>query len=155
MNNLKLTQLGIDKSSKPLSLQHKPITQEEYYKATFSPAFPPITTFQPNQYFYESWSEDTISVVGRRDAEGVFYQIGFVLPRNIKTGSYNIEDWGDGKVSANVVADGVILGGKQGKIDLTRSGSSIVATFYFEITHGGTLYKVQNGKLSLEATGDL
>ncbi|MDR7056848.1 hypothetical protein J2W70_004245 [Pseudomonas koreensis] len=155
MEDLKRTQLGIDTNNNALSIQQKPFTQELYYKATFEPRFPPITTFQPNQYLYASLTKDSVSVIGRRDAAGVFYQIGFVLPRKIETGLYDIEDWGDGKVSAHVVADGVILGGKKGKIDLTRSGSSIVATFDFEITHGGTLYKVQNGKLSLKATGDL
>ncbi|TDK55519.1 hypothetical protein [Pseudomonas moraviensis] len=155
MNNLKATQLGIDESNKPLSFQHTPITQEGYYKATFEPEFPPITSFKPNQYFYESFTENSVSVIARHQAEGVFYQLGFVLPRKIESGGYDIEDWGDGKVSAHVIAEGVVFAGKQGKIDLTRTENLIVATFNFEITHGGTLYKVQNGKLSLEATGDL
>lgn len=155
MDNIKLTQLAIDADVKPLLTGKQFATQEQYYKATFSPEFPPIQEFKPNQYFYESLTEDTVSVVGRLNAGGEEYQIGFVLPREIKTGKYDIEQLVPGKVSSHVLADGQILFGMNGQIDLIRAGKSITATFNFEINHNSTLYKIQNGKLSLLATGDL
>ncbi|MCR8931686.1 MULTISPECIES: hypothetical protein [Pseudomonas] len=155
MNDIKLSQLALDTNLKPVPIKGKPVTQEQYYKATFSPAFPYIENFQPNQFLYQSFTKETMSIIGRYHVGDVFYQIGFVLPYNFQTKIYDIEDWGDGKVSSNVVANGAISAGKNGKIDITREGKTVRASFHFEIDRGGVVYEVQNGKFSLVETGGL
>lgn len=155
MNDTQSSQLALDANLKPTSIKSSTFTQELYYKATFSPVFPQIRDFQPNQFFYQSFSKDTMSIIGRYHVGDVFYQIGFVLPYNFQTKIYDIEDWGDGKVSSNVVANGEISAGKNGKIDITRDGKTVRASFHFEIDRGGVVYEVQNGKFSLVETGDL
>jgi hypothetical protein len=150
MDNIKFTQLAISEEVKPLT-----VAKEQHYKLTFSPEFPPIKTFQPTRYIYESLTEKTISVMGVHDYSGVFYQVGFVMPRNIKTGPHKIQKWGEGRVSAHVIADREVSDGISGEIEITRAEQSITASFNFDIDRNGTLYKIQNGKLFLMATGDL
>ena len=92
MSNLDyFTELGIDKTLKPVSIAHKEISQEEYFKLTISPSFPQIPEFNPNQYIYASLSENSISVIARHNTQEMFYQAGFVMDRDIEDGTYELQ----------------------------------------------------------------
>lgn len=154
------TELGVDKTLKPVPTAHKKITQEEYFKLTLSPGFPQIPEFAPNQYIYASLTEDTISVIARHNTPGMFYQAGFVLERDIEDGTHELQEGSGSKARAHFVTPvnfGPILTAQNGQITLKqhKENKTIEATFKYEIVHEGEVYKVENGELFLRATAPL
>lgn len=154
------TELGIDKALKPVSTAHKEISQEEYFKLTISPSFPEIPEFAPNQYFYASLSENSISVIARHTTPELFYQAGFVLDRDIEDGTYELQEGSASKVQARFITPvnfSPVLTGQNGQITLkqNKADKTIEATFEYDMIHKGEVYKVRNGRLLLRATGPL
>lgn len=154
------TELGVDKTLKPVPTAHKKITQEEYFKLTLSPGFPQMPEFAPNQYIYASLSLDTISVIARHNTPGMFYQAGFILERDIEDGTHELQEGSGSKARAHFVTPvnfSPILSGQNGQITLkqNKADKTIEATFNYEIVHEGEVYKVENGKLFLRATGPI
>ncbi|MFI8644441.1 hypothetical protein ACIGJK_06530 [Pseudomonas iridis] len=161
MSNLDyFTELGIDKTLKPVSIAHKEISQEEYFKLTISPSFPQIPEFNPNQYIYASLSENSISVIARHNTQEMFYQAGFVMDRDIEDGTYELQGGSGSKVQARFITPdnfSPVLLGQNGQITLkqNKADKTIEATFGYDIIYKSEVYKVRNGTLFLRATGPL
>jgi len=152
-----LKQLGVDENLRPISSIEKNQPSDKYYKANFSPVFSPIPDFKPKQFTYASLTEKSVSVIGRYNEDGVFYQITVVIPRYHGSGTYAFEEGDGARVRANILADGYMIEGRNGSIKLIRDNKerSIEATFNFQILHNGRDYKVYDGRILLLATGDL
>lgn len=149
--------IGFDKDLRLSAIERKDISQETYYKATFSPIFPPIKKVQINQYTYASLVPDSISLLGRHRSDEDDYQFNIILRRGLADGTYKVTESGEYGVTASIMAAGKIIHGRNGHIRITRDPAreSIDANFQYEITYEGTVYKVENGKLYLFATGPL
>lgn len=154
MNDINhLAALNLDKDLNPLSSSQTDITEREHYKVGFSPEFPPIGDFRPNQFNYESLTEDSISILARRLIGTEFHQVGIILPRHLKNGSYPVVAWGEG-VSTTIIADGSFIHGHNGTVTFEKDKEFITAKFNYEITYLQSTFKVI-GNLYLRATGPL
>ncbi|WP_434597428.1 hypothetical protein J3Q09_11480 [Pseudomonas sp. R4-83] len=84
MNDIQSSQLALDTNLKPTSIKGKPVTQEQYYKATFSPAFPHIENFRPNQFIYQSFTKDTMSIMAGTTSATFFTRSDSFYPTTFK-----------------------------------------------------------------------
>ncbi|MFJ5254527.1 hypothetical protein ACIP8I_04915 [Pseudomonas sp. NPDC088414] len=155
-NAILLKQLGVDENSKPLPIKVKQQPEDKYYKAKFTPDFPPIPSFEPNLFIYASLVPGSVSVIGRHHTADDFYQITIIIDQKLESGTYPIEKGDESRVRASVISAGGIISSDKGEIKLKRDdkNKSIYAEFDFQIESGGTSYKVE-GRLELRATGPL
>lgn len=157
MSNANLfKQLGVDENLKPLSIKVKQQPLEKYYKATFTPSFPPIPRFEPNVFMYASLVPGSVSVIGRYHKGDALYQITIVIDQELESGTYTFMRDEEGPVFAHVTGTQGFLYGDKGRIKLVRNNieQSIYAEFKFQIKFGDTTYNV-DGSLALLATGPL
>ena len=157
MSNANLfKQLGVDENLKPLPIKVKQQPLDKYYKATFTPDFPPIPRFEPNVFIYASLTDESVSAIGRYLTQDDFYQIAIIFGRKLQSGTYPIKKGEGSHVLASVISTGGWLHGGNGEIKLLRDNikESIFADFNFEIESGEKSYKVK-GTLELLATGPL
>jgi len=154
-NDTQLKELGLNIQLKPALAGKGDITEKEHYKLAISPPMPEIPEFKPNQYFYQSFTSGTVSIIGRYHQGSAFYQLAIVAPRNIANGKYEFAPWGEGVVSADYFVNGIVYTGAKGKLVIERNeeNRSVAATFEFDIV--GTPNQVKHGSLFLLATGDL
>ena len=125
------------------------------FQATFTPPHPSLGTYySANRFFYESFTDDTISVIGRYLAAGVIEQIAIVLPRNIEDGKHPVASGG---VTINLTINGSIEQANKGEITIKRNKDKKIfeAIFDAEVQNNGTTYKITHGIVILEATGPL
>lgn len=154
--------LGINKNN----LSRGALAPEIYYKAVIDPVHPHLggKVFQATKegralYF---GSAETFSLIAhhRDDANNIFEIMSFVINNELPDGKHDIGGLGS-SVQGLITMTPNIIYAKAGKIEFRRNdaNNSITANFHFDFEledHGQVKkYSVQDGKLSLVATGPL
>ncbi|KPG82513.1 MULTISPECIES: hypothetical protein [Pseudomonas] len=145
--------LGINSENKPQDLAHK-IAADERFDVKFSKPFPPIEKFEATHTWYASFTGDSRSIIGRHQTLQNFYQLTLITPRELKSGTYKLEDYGPGKHSVVFMVDGVSIKGGSVTYDVDDSRKSVKATLKFDIVYESTPYTVA-ADIFLLATGEL
>ncbi|WP_339101441.1 hypothetical protein WKQ99_12630 [Pseudomonas atacamensis] len=145
--------LGLDSEDKPQDLPHK-IAAVERFDVTFPENFPPLKKFETTHTWYASFTEDSRSIIGRHQTSQNFYQLTLLTPRELKSGTYKLEDYGPGKHSVVFMVYGVSVKGGNVTYDVDDSRKSVKATLEFEIVYESTPYTV-TADIFLLATGEL
>lgn len=145
--------LGLDTDNEPVELDHE-ITSDERFDVTFSAPFPPIKKFETTHTWYASLTEDSRSIIGRHQTPQDFYQLTLITPRELKSGTYNLEEYGPGKHSVVFLVYNVTIKGGTVTYVVDDNRKTIKATAKFDIIYDSNTYTV-TADIVLQATGEL
>lgn len=150
---------------KALNINEKDMTpgdahsvRNNYFEATFSPPIPGVgDKFSAGVFIYGSLVPQSLSVLGRSLPTGEFVQLGLIIPKTLKDGTYPIEREGTGVVSGHLTAGSYIVSGFKGEVTFKRDtiSNTIEANFEMYVIYEGAEHHVTNAKLFVNATGPL
>ncbi|WP_236188926.1 hypothetical protein [Pseudomonas pharyngis] len=151
--------LGIDNNLKPLPATQKSSAADQTFTAIIEPALPSGTDqFKAEEFWYEKFIPDTISVLGRSGAGEKMKQIAILINEHTPDGTYKVSGFQAVDVTAVLLADGVFTHARKGSVTFKRNttNNSIEGTADFKIDFGeGVEYRVSRVEFKVKATGPL